>query len=888
MPSKHWCAVAYALFVLSLLAAPLAGAQTAARFDLPSQPLADSLRAVASATHTNIAFDADVVAGIRAPALRGNQTVEQAVTKLLANSGLQFIRVDAHTIRVSRAANRNTSGQGSTLPQAAAAAAGPSEAKAEESGASEKSENGSPVQLSEVVVTGSHIHGAVNPSPTITITREDIDRSGYVDIGDVVRSLPENFSGGNNPQVYVPNTPTAGNLNPDGGSSPNLRGLGPTSTLTLVNGHRLGADGPVGAADISLIPLLAIDHVEVVTDSSSAAYGSDAVAGVVNFILRKDYEGAETSGSLGTATDGGGYERDVSQLAGHSWESGGVVAAYEHERQDAVWWNQRDFTATAFGPTSLLPESSRDSAFLSIHQDVWDSASIFADGLYTSRDMDTDFTYPPLYGGILLTADASVSEYLADVGVNVPISRGWQTTAYASTAAQRSFVDNTTLSPGTSTPAPYDLQFYKGYTRVAEVSADGPVSDIGTDSIRAAVGGGYRAESLGESGLEVLEASRGVRYAFAELSVPLAGTEALRSMHTLDLDVSGRYDGYTDIGGKFVPKIGLLAAPTPSVDLRATWSEAFLAPTLYDLYNPPLADVTALPDPLSATGSSIDILRLGGNPRLRAETATTWTTGFAWRPERWQGSSVQVSYFDILYRDRVLALVNTVTALTDPDNAPLVTRNPSAALQQEIIDSVGAGFNNFSGEPYDPSDIAAIVDGRYLNVAQQHTNGVDLLGTYRYSLHSGAINAFVNGSYLQIRQRITASAPEQELAGLAFSPPRWRERGGITWSDRGFSATVIANWTGQSLNTYIPTLPSVASWTTFDAQLSYTAPSGSVWAGVKASLSVQNMFDRDPPFVQFLNGVAIGFNYDSSNFGPLGRFVSLEISKAWLPAKGAE
>lgn len=870
---------ARALAATLLLATPLAHAQTPSTFNLPSQPLADSLRAVASATHTNVSFDEDLVAGVKAPALKGTMTAEEAVAKLIASAGLRYVKVSPRTISVVRASGASR-GQKHESPSPGATGGPPAGPEGTE--LSPAPGSAPRTELSEVVVTGTHIHGAVSPSPTVVITREDIDSSGYTDVGDVVRSLPENFSAGNNPQVYLPNTPTQGNFNLDGGSSPNLRGLGPTSTLTLVDGHRLAQDGPTGTADISLIPLAAIDRIEVVTDSSSAAYGSDAVAGVVNFILRKDYEGAETSGTLGRATDGGGYERDLNQLFGHSWGSGGVIAVYEHERQDAVWSTQRDFTSTAASPSSLLPQSSRDSGFLSAHQDVTDSVSLFTEALYTSRIANNVLTYPASLDVGTFAASSSVRQYLADFGVNVNAPDEWKVSANASDAAQHSLATSTLLVPGAANATAYANEVYLGTTRAAELNADGPLWSFTTEAVRAAVGGGYRDEYLADSSVD-LRVSRGVRYAFAELDAPLTAIAALRGLHELDLNVSGRYEGYTDLGGKVVPKVGLLLAPMPTIELRATWSEAFRAPTLSNLYSTSFVYAYVLPDPLSPTGLSDVLVRLGGNPQLRAETAKTWTTGIDWRPEGWENAKVGLSYYDVRYVDRVQSLSNVVTALTDPTNAPLITRDPSAALQQEIIDSANGEFINESGQPYDPDTIAAIVDARDLNIAEQDVSGVDVVSSCRFPLRASSLDAFVNGSYLQIRQRITPAAADDELAGLTYYPPRFHARGGLSWNGKGWAATVITNWTGKSINTYLPGMPSVGSWTTFDAQLSYTAPSQGPFAGLKASLSVRNILDRDPPFVQFPTSGTTGFNYDSNNVNPIGRFVSLQLVKEWFP-----
>src|SRR3546814_6056254 len=81
-------------------------------------------------------------------------------------------------------------------------------------------------------------------------------------------------------------------------SSDLLRGLGPDATLTLINGHRVAYDGAIQGVDISAIPLAALDRIEIVADGSSALYGSDAVAGVANVLLRKDYQGLWTSARI--------------------------------------------------------------------------------------------------------------------------------------------------------------------------------------------------------------------------------------------------------------------------------------------------------------------------------------------------------------------------------------------------------------------------------------------------------------------------------------------------------------------------------------------------------------------------------------------------------------
>src|SRR5258707_852901 len=123
----------------------------------------------------------------------------------------------------------------------------------------------------------------------------------------------------------------------------------------------MAAGLPGGGADISSIPIDAIERIEVVTDSASAIYGSDAVAGVVNIILKRNYDGAETSLSYGIAPDGGGTEKRASQLFGTHWAGGDALIAYEYKHQDAVYARARDFTSSALDPNSLLPETQSNA-----------------------------------------------------------------------------------------------------------------------------------------------------------------------------------------------------------------------------------------------------------------------------------------------------------------------------------------------------------------------------------------------------------------------------------------------------------------------------------------------------------------------------------------------
>ncbi|HUI60892.1 MAG TPA: TonB-dependent receptor plug domain-containing protein [Steroidobacteraceae bacterium] len=154
--------------------------------------------------------------------------------------------------------------------------------------------------LQEVVVTGSRIAAPneVSTSPIQVVSSDSIATTGKTDISDVITQLPQNFNNGLGQDL---GNGTSGLTTAGGVSTADLRGLGPNRTLVLVDGRRLGQGSPYTAIqspapDLDQIPAGLIDRVEVVTGGASAAYGSDAIAGVINFIMKKNFEGLEVGG----------------------------------------------------------------------------------------------------------------------------------------------------------------------------------------------------------------------------------------------------------------------------------------------------------------------------------------------------------------------------------------------------------------------------------------------------------------------------------------------------------------------------------------------------------------------------------------------------------------
>lgn len=190
----------------------------------------------------------------------------------------------------------------------------------------EKSEK----EVEEVVVTGSRLRKVDSLSATVTLTRQDIEKLGVSSAEDIVRSLPQNFSSSNN--VTNLDEGRVGYFNPQGISSPNLRGLGEDSTLVLVNGRRIAGAAIFDGSTVNLntIPSSAIERVEVLLDGASAIYGADAIGGVINFILKKDYVGATTTVRYEDSVNGGDRYK-ISQDIGYGWDSGRISATLTYE-----------------------------------------------------------------------------------------------------------------------------------------------------------------------------------------------------------------------------------------------------------------------------------------------------------------------------------------------------------------------------------------------------------------------------------------------------------------------------------------------------------------------------------------------------------------------------
>ncbi|RZJ47155.1 MAG: TonB-dependent receptor [Brevundimonas sp.] len=168
-------------------------------------------------------------------------------------------------------------------------------------------------ELGEVVVTGSRIRRSAenSPTPLIQVQREDLLNTGQTTVIDYLATIPALSNS------VVPSDTTGSGLGDGGLSLPDLRSLGANRTLTLVDGRRhVGSSGGQLSVDVDTIPRLLIENIEIVTGGASSVYGADAVSGVLNFVLRKDFEGLEIDANYGMINQNGEANKRISALAG--------------------------------------------------------------------------------------------------------------------------------------------------------------------------------------------------------------------------------------------------------------------------------------------------------------------------------------------------------------------------------------------------------------------------------------------------------------------------------------------------------------------------------------------------------------------------------------------
>jgi outer membrane receptor protein involved in Fe transport len=762
-------------------------------------------------------------------------------------------------------------------------------------------------ELGDVFVTGTHIRGVSVPAAMIVITRDEFEDAGFSTVEELFESLPQNFD------EVTPDGRFANEggsllrgLNNSRVSAIDLRGLGAQSTLTLVNGKRRAGSIDGRVVDVSAIPLSIIERVEVVTGGRSAIYGADAVAGVVNLVTRRNFEGAESQIYYGLADDGG--ERlQVSQIAGVDAARGSLVAAYDYARD-------RPFDLADAGLLSLMPnpvigltqlslnaqaDTRRHSAYLSGQFDLTDQVEIYADGFYTDKEFE-DFALRFFEGATQnsFTDIVNPSEHLSlSAGARTTLPRDWTLDVSGGwSTAENTQRSSVFIDLGFISIASESEQDTKSTLPSVSAVMDGPLPSIGGIAARAAVGVEWRKEEFEQefNGIPESSLDRTLRSAFAEVSLPF-GTDGRPGLGNVELSLAGRYDNYSDFGGTFNPQIGAVWTPVETLTLRGAFSKAFRAPALVEVESSVDAFLELVPDPTQG-GADVPVLFVQGeNPDLQAEEAETWGLGVDYRPAFARWADLSLSYFHVDYEGRIeqpSINADRELVLTRAERFPgLIGRNPTAADAAGFLAGDADGFiDNDTGVPFDSAtqDILEVFpdlvlfDNRTGNVAVESIRGFDFRidGDFETELGMFLLGLNLTHSF-EHERKVTASSPAFSLLDEVGKPADTRLRATGGWTRGAYGAFVYLNYVDGYTNPFSSPASDVGSWTTLDLSLRFDgsrfSESGFI-NGLEATLSVRNLLDDDPPvFTDSLLGVL----YDSTNASPFGRYVSLRLTKRW-------
>lgn len=861
--------------IVALLACPASAEPV--RFQIPAGPAATTLQSFAAQSNLNVLFQSDEVSTQETQAVSGSFEPLEALRRMLSRSGLKYQVQEPEGVLVS-AEGRDTPSYGDSCGRPPVEPCRAPQSEHRESAAT-------------VTVTGTAVPAALDPGHVamvdhyVTLTRQDFVAGGFQTVGDVLRSLPQNFGGGLNVGVIF----AGGSQNitsQSAASTVNLRGLGSDSTLVLVNGQRLAASEGSGATDVSLIPLAAIERIEITTGSASAQYGSDAVAGVVNIIIRTDFQGVELSSALGTATEGGDFLQHYSVVAGHVFSDTSVFATADCSWQREIDAQQRDYIPVALAGTTLMPGMQNCSTIFNATGSFPGDLEAGVLGAYTKR-----FAYQAenLGSGTTASTRSDVAEYAVNPILEQHFQHDWTATLSGGLSADD--VSSPELLTQGGAPDRYEGDRFDNRLWSAQLVASGPVVETRAGATQLAVGAGYNQQDFLFANLPggefTVARRRRIRFAFAETAIPLvASPPGAKDPTALSLDVAIRTERYSDVGRTTNYKIALTYQPTSSVKVQASGGTSFRAPSLLQQYDTPQAVLEFVPDTASATGQALALLRFGGNPLLEPETSTDTALDLTLTPDALPGVSLEIGYFAIFYSKRIeYPTPDTGDPLSDPNIVPFVTPNPSAAYITQVL--AQSQFVDLTAGQFAARDATLVIDDRNQNIARQKASGVDLLWKYGRDTAFGRLDTSLNTAYLDLQQKITAATATMPLSGTLFYPPAWRGRFGVSWSYSRYLGSLFVNYTGGSREVSspgqqpTPAPQSIASWTTLDGQIGIIFNGGAHPGNTKLTLSAQNLLDRHPPLFSISQLGPMSINYDSTNTSPVGRFLTLQLTQRW-------
>lgn len=567
-----------------------------------------------------------------------------------------------------------------------------------------------------------------------------------------------------------------------------------------------------GIADLSWVPSAAVAEVQLLKDGASAIYGTDAVAGVVNLILLEEPEDNETRARYATTTRTGRQEVSVSQTLGTTGEHGAIVGVASYVNDTALTVDERTRTADVARPENIYPSNKQLSVYVAGRYEPGDAWTLRGQFIQSRIEAEAAGFWPDGHLTLPILRDRLHGAFSADYEGE----QGWKAAITAVGSREDTDFAFYVFPADALTWDRERSQVQRLTQSLWSLSAEGSgaINLFFIEDLAIAIGAEHREEAytrqLRSPGVQSEGSGRLVDSLYAELQMPL-----IRQIHedevrdVLRLSFAGRYDLYSDVGGRRNPKLGMAWTPRVGIEGRFTWGQSLRTPTVGEestsagrgtdrhvgFYSFRRAD---------GRGTEPVALLLGSTP-LRPEASRHWTVGLGVGPEILKGWAVELTYFNISYRDRIVAAPVHPEVLRDPDLGNFIQTFATPAELQEALrqqvggpveyaDRIGAtyGGGEFGEHPQDVA--VTYYDSRLTNAAVLRTHGVDVGVRYiNGDLKTGQWQLGVDATLT--RKLETVFAPEAaavDFVGTAgyrrdgSSRARWRLRvrkaGAAHWS----------------------------------------------------------------------------------------------------------
>lgn len=612
------------------------------------------------------------------------------------------------------------------------------------------------------------------------------------------------------------------------------------------------------------------------TQGASAIYGSDAIGGVVNYILKSHEEGMDTTLEYGSVTQGGLKDYRVSQSAGDSWTGGSGLLSYEYHKQTPLSGEDRPFSSFAkrFEPTDLLPALVQNNLYGTVSQTVGANTSVESDILYEHRDaqnllMDTE----------ILHDDSSSDEFSAGAEVSHQMLDQWVATG-------RLDFGGNDVNYGNSLGTTYSR------SRLLSISTgmNGPLLRIPTGAVDVAFGAQAQRQtfSIHAAGplaftVPTIGKNRAIYAVYGEARIPLWRNARDNGTREASLDLAARYEHYSDFGSTLDPMVGLAWKPFHLLRFRGTAGWSFRAPNFGELYGAEQAILVNSPVPNQPAPAAV-LFRGGSNPDLQPEKSMQWTAGINVLPDD-SNLTASLTYFHVDFKDRIAEPGIPLFTALDQGGIydPFIQHNPPPAELTAVSDSATEFTNGTTlpglGPPSVVSDAVAIADNRLQNVSALNVNGVDATVGRHGRLRRLTYLIGMETSYLlKYEEVFLPGAVPQDLLSTFENPVDLRARLTGSLGFHGVSVHGALNYTNHYHNGPGKIPYRISSWTTLDVGISYRLPPSIRLGDSRIQLSCTNCLNRLPPYTG--TGLYV-FGFDPLNASPLGRFVSATVNIKW-------